>query len=199
MSARDTILEAAYGLFVTRGFKAVTVDELCSSARVTKGAFYHHWESKEALFRDLLMNYYLPELLKLKDACARQTGDPAGELRAAFRIMGESLRALDTELADSGAQFGAYYLLLEGLNHEPDFRAAVAVYYDDLTRVVAGIIERGVAEGSFTGSLDPTREALAAIALIEGAGILLIVSPGKEPVALMEGLGAGFLEKILAR
>ena len=199
MSARETILERAYALFVTRGFKAVTVDELCSSARVTKGAFYHHWESKEALFRDLLMNYYLPELLKLKDACAHQTGEPAQELRAVFRIMGESLRALDIELADSGAQFGAYYLLLEGLTHEPDFRAAIAAYYDDLTRVVASIIERGVSAHAFKGGLDPTREALAAIAIIEGAGILLMVSPGKEPIALMEGLGAGFLEKILAR
>lgn len=199
MSARETILERAYGLFVARGFRAVTVDELCSSARVTKGAFYHHWESKEALFRDLLMNGYLPELLKLKDACARQTGDPAGELRAVFRIMGESLRALDIELAGSGAQFGAYYLLLEGLNHEPDFRAAVAAYYDELTHVVAGIIERGVAAHAFKASLDPSREALAAIAAIEGAGILLMVRPGMEPTALMEELGAGFLEKILAR
>jgi TetR/AcrR family transcriptional repressor of nem operon len=198
VSARDAILEHAYALFVARGFKAVTVDELCAAARVTKGAFYHHWESKEALFRDLLMNWYLPELLKLKDACARQTGDPTADLRAVFRVMGESLRSLETELADSGAQFGAYYLLLEGLGHEADFRAAVAAYYDELTRVVAGIIARGVASGAFKAGLDPIQESLAAIAEIEGAGILLMVRPGNEPVALMEGLGAGFLEKILA-
>jgi TetR/AcrR family transcriptional repressor of nem operon len=199
VSARDAILEHAYALFVARGFKAVTVDELCAAARVTKGAFYHHWESKEALFRDLLMNWYLPELLTLKDACARQAGDPAADLRAVFRVMGESLRSLETELADSGAQFGAYYLLLEGLNHEPDFRTAVAAYYDDLARIVSDIIARGIESGVFKTGLDPTQEALAAIAEIEGAGILLLVRPGNEPVALMEGLGAGFLKKILAR
>ena len=33
----------------TKGFNATTVDELCATAGVTKGAFFHHFESKEAL------------------------------------------------------------------------------------------------------------------------------------------------------
>ena len=32
-----------------RGFASTTVDELCKAAQVTKGAFFHHFESKEAL------------------------------------------------------------------------------------------------------------------------------------------------------
>ncbi len=33
----------------TRGFTATTVDDLCAAAGVTKGAFFHHFPSKEAL------------------------------------------------------------------------------------------------------------------------------------------------------
>lgn len=33
----------------TQGFSATTVDGLCKAASVTKGAFFHHFENKEAL------------------------------------------------------------------------------------------------------------------------------------------------------
>lgn len=47
--ARDRLLEAARDVIRTQGFAATTVDDLCKAAGVTKGAFFHHFESKEAL------------------------------------------------------------------------------------------------------------------------------------------------------
>lgn len=48
-SARDSILDAALHLIRSRGFSATSVEDLCRTAGVTKGAFFHHFESKEAL------------------------------------------------------------------------------------------------------------------------------------------------------
>jgi TetR/AcrR family transcriptional repressor of nem operon len=47
--ARQKLLEAARDLIRERGFAATTVDDLCGHAGVTKGAFFHHFDSKEAL------------------------------------------------------------------------------------------------------------------------------------------------------
>jgi len=47
--ARARLLEAARSLVRHRGFAATSVDELCAAAGVTKGAFFHHFPSKEAL------------------------------------------------------------------------------------------------------------------------------------------------------
>jgi TetR/AcrR family transcriptional repressor of nem operon len=47
--ARSKLLDAALVVIRTKGYCATTVDELCAAAGVTKGAFFHHFKSKDAL------------------------------------------------------------------------------------------------------------------------------------------------------
>ncbi|WLR95232.1 TetR/AcrR family transcriptional regulator [Shinella zoogloeoides] len=48
-SARIRLLEAARDIVREKGFAATSVDDLCKAADVTKGAFFHHFGSKDAL------------------------------------------------------------------------------------------------------------------------------------------------------
>lgn len=47
--ARTRLLEAARDVIRQKGFAATSVDDLCRSAGVTKGAFFHHFKTKDAL------------------------------------------------------------------------------------------------------------------------------------------------------
>lgn len=47
--AKAKLLDAALSLIRIKGYSAATVDELCAAAGVTKGAFFHHFRSKEDL------------------------------------------------------------------------------------------------------------------------------------------------------
>lgn len=47
--ARTKLLDAALSVIRTKGYSATTVDELCAAAGVTKGAFFHHFRSKDEL------------------------------------------------------------------------------------------------------------------------------------------------------
>jgi TetR/AcrR family transcriptional regulator, transcriptional repressor for nem operon len=48
-SAREKILGSALAVIRTKGYAATSVDDLCAAAGVTKGAFFHHFKSKEDL------------------------------------------------------------------------------------------------------------------------------------------------------
>jgi TetR/AcrR family transcriptional repressor of nem operon len=48
-NARVKLLRAALDIIRTQGYSATSVDGLCAAAGVTKGAFFHHFASKEAL------------------------------------------------------------------------------------------------------------------------------------------------------
>ena len=48
-SARQRLLDAAVMIVRQKGFAATSVDDLCREAGVTKGAFFHHFASKDAL------------------------------------------------------------------------------------------------------------------------------------------------------
>lgn len=48
---RRALLDSARALFGERGFRATRTEEIVRRAGLTRGALYHHFESKEALFR----------------------------------------------------------------------------------------------------------------------------------------------------
>lgn len=48
-SARARLLEAARDLIRAQGFTGTSVEDLCQAAGVTKGAYFHHFKSKEDL------------------------------------------------------------------------------------------------------------------------------------------------------
>lgn len=46
---RKALLTAATDVIRAKGYTATTVDEICTAAGVTKGGFFHHFDSKEEL------------------------------------------------------------------------------------------------------------------------------------------------------
>ncbi len=57
-NTKEHILEVSLSLFLRKSFKAVTMKEIVESTGLSKGAFYHYFESKDQLFVEVFKHYY---------------------------------------------------------------------------------------------------------------------------------------------
>ncbi len=56
--SRARVLDAALRLFSHRGYRATSMRDIAHAARVSTGNVYHHFNSKQAIFRTLLDQYW---------------------------------------------------------------------------------------------------------------------------------------------
>jgi AcrR family transcriptional regulator len=75
-ATRERIVNSARRLFNRRGFTEVTIDEIMEHAGLTRGGFYKHFATKEALYADAVRQFLCmqaPEPWQKKhvDGCAR--------------------------------------------------------------------------------------------------------------------------------
>jgi AcrR family transcriptional regulator len=77
---RDEILEIAVGLFATRGYHGVSMDDIGSAAGVTGPALYHHFAGKEAMLVAALIPVSEGLLRGGKDRVARHPEDARAAL-----------------------------------------------------------------------------------------------------------------------
>jgi AcrR family transcriptional regulator len=73
-ATRAAIVKAAKRLFGERGFASTTIDNVATAAHVAKGAVYHHFETKEALF-ETVFDEVSQELVAEVDRVARSEKD----------------------------------------------------------------------------------------------------------------------------
>lgn len=70
-STKEKILRTAFDLFTERSYEEVTIDEIADEAEVSKGAVFHHFDSKYRLAREsftkTFRNDWLPLIQELKE------------------------------------------------------------------------------------------------------------------------------------
>ncbi|MBL8055459.1 MAG: TetR/AcrR family transcriptional regulator [Anaerolineales bacterium] len=159
---RDRLLQAAAGCFAERGYEATGTAEICRRAGVSKGAFYHHFASKQALFLELL-NRWLAAL-----------DEQLAAARSPAQSVPESLRAMAAAAAPVfGAADGQLPIFLEFWSQaarDPAVREQSRAPYQRYQDFFAGLLRAGVAEGSLP-AVDP--ELTAHVLVAFAAGLLL--------------------------
>ena len=82
-SRREEILGIAMGLFATRGYHGVSMDDIGAAAGVTGPALYHHFAGKEAMLAAALN----PVSEQLLDGGRARVGDHEGDPGAALAAL----------------------------------------------------------------------------------------------------------------
>lgn len=87
---RQEIMEAAYELFLVRGYAATSMRQVAARAGLALGGIYNHFASKETIFTELIMERH-PYRQILPIILAAPSDDPETFVRSAAKTMLEEL------------------------------------------------------------------------------------------------------------
>jgi AcrR family transcriptional regulator len=93
-STKRALVEVATELFAQRGYAGTSLDEIVSGARVTKGALYHHFSGKQALFEAVFEDVEDTAADAIR-AVVRGNRDPWEKARAGLRAFLEVVQQRD--------------------------------------------------------------------------------------------------------
>ncbi len=165
---RSRILQTALKLFSETGFDATGVAEICGVAGVSKGAFYHHFETKQAVFLQLLEDW-----LRKLDADLLDALSGAPTVLEGLRGMAARTRGVFS------AADGQLSILLEfwgQARKDPVVWERAIAPFRRYRDVFADIVRRGIEEGSLR-PVDPGKAAQALMSLAVGMVLQGVLDP----------------------
>ena len=171
---RQLILDAAYGVFSDQGYGQASVDAIVSAAGISKGAFYHHFDSKEQLFNALLED-------RVRD-CAERMSEATSPARSLHEAV-ENLTRVGIEAYEGDpAWFRLFIEFWLQATREPSARLLVARSMSHCRELVAGMLKSGQASGAVRAELDPDTAAAILIGVFDGVMLQAAVDPQTVPL-----------------
>lgn len=156
---RSHILEAATQLFSKTGYDATGVAEICQAAGVSKGAFYHHFPTKQAVFMELL-NTYLNGIETGFNMMRQQTRDVPQVILQMASLVGALFQTADIHLP-------IFLEFWTQANHDPHIWEAAIAPYRRYQAYFADMIQEGIDEGSLQ-DVDAQQAARVLVSLAMG-------------------------------
>ncbi len=164
---RGKLLDAAERLMVARGFAATTLEEICRAAKMTKGCFFHYFESKEHLGRAVLERFCDQAQKEMEEALSPDERDP---LRRVYARIDLAIRMSRKCPSSQGCLLGT--LAQELSETHPEIRSLCARGFERWAQAFQKEISEAKARYRPRSAIDPRSLAEYFIAVLEGSKIL---------------------------
>ena len=163
---RARILDAAVRRFAVVGYDGASVDDICSEAGVSKGAFYHHYPTKQAIFLALMQGWL--KLIDMGMDAARKDTVPETLMHMTNLLPGVFAAA-----EDRLPMFLEFWL--QASRDETIWKAMIAPYHHYQDQF-AKLVEDGMAEGSLKAT-DSRVAAQVIVSLAVGLVLQGVLDP----------------------
>ncbi|TCL59060.1 TetR family transcriptional regulator [Kineothrix alysoides] len=136
---KQHIRKVAYGLFAEKGFKAVTMKDICEKAELSRGGLYRHYPGTEEIFEEIINEFMQKQEDEFADRI--ENGVPA------TRILEEVLSRYKSEMKDSGTSLSV--AIYEYYTAEKRENNALLMRYGASKRMWQRLIAYGMERGEF--------------------------------------------------
>jgi TetR/AcrR family transcriptional regulator, cholesterol catabolism regulator len=143
---REEILRIAGALFARKGFTATSIRDIAEEAGILPGSLYSHFDSKEAIAREILTGYYV-DLLDRYRALVKQQHQEADALGELIR---EGFRGIQDQQDAMALMRNSGELLLDNERF-----AELRTLNSELKQIWLKVIKAGIRKGAFRSDTDP--------------------------------------------
>ena len=165
---RERILNAALTEFARHGYDATGVAEICAAASVTKGAFYHHFAGKQALFLELLDAW-----LQAVDEQLQRANTATGSFPLRLQSMAQAAQQV---FVDAQGQVPMFLEFWAQAARDPTTWQATIAPYRRYRSWFAEMVAEGITDGSLR-AVDPAAAAQVIVALAVGLLLQGLLDP----------------------
>jgi TetR/AcrR family transcriptional repressor of nem operon len=119
MATRERILDAAQNLILDRGYVGMTVDHVLEEVGITKGAFFHHFKTKDDLAKALLRRFAEKDAqiyAETRERAEKLSDDPLEQVLIFVRLFEEMFEGLTEPYP--GCLFASYVYELQQFDEE---------------------------------------------------------------------------------
>lgn len=169
---RNRILNAAIKLFAANGYNATGVADICAEAEVSKGAFYHHFPTKQAIFLTLLNDWLAGIDHNLN------TVRTAG--KTAAQVLLDMTEQLHTIFETADGRLPMFLEFWTQASRDPQVWQATIQPYHRYEQYFASLIQSGISDGSLK-PVDPDIAAKTLVSLAVGLLLQGVLDPGGAP------------------
>jgi len=170
LKSKSNIIRAAFALFLEKGYKEVTIKNIMEATNLSKGAIYHHFESKEEIYFATIETYYInlfqtTSLDDLSDSFEQN-------IELIYHFAADLFASIEG-LTENGLEFpirNFYSFQLNSENNEivrKKIRSTVNEYKD----IIKGIVVHGIENEQIRKDLDVEALTLQIIGMLEGISI----------------------------
>lgn len=139
---KEAILNGAERLFLERGFDETSVQDILDLLSLSKGGFYHYFDSKDALLEEICFRNAAQRLEKLEKELANERSTPVRKLN----LILSALNLFSSE----APRFCAVMLKISYIDGDVNFRDHLRSFlFSKLLLHAKDAIVRGVDEGLF--------------------------------------------------
>lgn len=139
---KNELIDCAEALFFAKGYEATTIADILAQTGLSKGAFYHHFESKEELLDALTDRITRSMIASARDILEDETLDALTCLNRFFARGGQWKRETAPRLS---VVYATIFKPENAVLYQRMVKAAVTA----LTPVLTSIVEQGAREGTF--------------------------------------------------
>ncbi len=190
---RQQIIDVASRLFARSGFHGTSMADLTGATGLTKGAFYHHFESKDALFFAVVES--------VQEKWVRAVGDQVIQASDAL----EQLALLLDSHARLLHKEPILCLVITGLTAEleesnPSYVTTLHSVYLGLIEFIEGIIRNGQTQQQIRNDVDARLVALNIVGLLRGVSCFGVLADlGLDCETVIQTAKPVFLEGLRSR